>query len=115
MSELQKLVRRFVEGELEYPAFHAEFVQNFLSLRHNDAAMEDLVNIIESACADLDEGDIAIEDLREELSVLAHMPLVSIEMVNPQGVSRMNLPLRRVPIPRRESGGSDAIVLPLAS
>ncbi len=112
MSKLQQLVRRFVEREIEYPEFHAAFVRDFLSIRHQDAAIEELVNIIEMSCADLDEGDIEVDDLRQELTVVATVPVVSIEMVSQHGVSKVNLPLSRVPL-RRESGAGSAILLEL--
>ena len=90
LAQLQQLVRRFVENEIDYPAFCEAFVRQFLYARHADAALEDLVNEVESICADFDEGDLSQQERRDELSVIAHAPLVSIELV---GQLRMYLPL----------------------
>ena len=70
LSQLQELVRRLIENEIEYPAFRAEFVHQFLCARHADMALEDLVNEIEGICADRDEGYIFESKLRDELSVI---------------------------------------------
>ena len=80
MDQLKRLVRQFVDAEIDYPAFHAKFVRDFLAVRHDDVLVDDLVNSIESACADLDEGDVSESELREELSVVATAPVISVEM-----------------------------------
>jgi len=114
MSQLQQLVRRFIENEIAYPAFHADFVQQYLYARHADAVMDDLVNEIEGICADLDAGDISEPELRDDLSVIARAPLVSIELA---GQLRINLPISIVsgkPSRKpnlRESGSSNRAVV----
>ena len=90
LSQLQQLVRRFIEDALDYPSFREAFVRNFLCAQHADAVMEDLVNEIEGICADFDEGDIIEPELRGELSVVANAPIVSIEF---SGQLRMHLPI----------------------
>ena len=59
MDQLKSLVRQFVDAEIDYPVFHAKFVREFLAASHDEVLVDDLVNLIESACADLDEGDIS--------------------------------------------------------
>ena len=90
LSQLQQLVRNFIENTLDYPSFRAEFVLNFLCAQHADAVMEDLVNEIEGICADFDEGDIVEPELRSELSVVANAPIASIEF---SGQSKTHLPI----------------------
>ena len=80
LPQLQQLVRRFIEKERDYPSFREEFVQCLLCAQHEDAVMEDLVNEIESICADFDEGDILEPELRNELSVIANAPIASIKL-----------------------------------
>lgn len=60
LSSLQRLLRQFVSGELSYQDFHGQFVRDFLSIHHRDQVIEDVVNLIESSCADLDENDISV-------------------------------------------------------
>ncbi len=78
LSELRLLVRRFAEGAILYDVFRAQFVGDYLSILHDDSDVEQEVNLIESACADFDEGDILEQDMRNELSVLANAPIISV-------------------------------------
>jgi hypothetical protein len=101
VNQLQELLRQYVDGELNYEAFYAAFVDEFLSKHHDEVIVDDLVNEVASECADLDEGDISEDDLRGELDIIANTPVVSIEWTDERGgKSVVNLPVSRVPIVR---------------
>ena len=97
LSQLRLLVRRFVDGELAYPVFRAQFVVEYLSILHQDSEVERDVNIIESACADFDEGDISAQDLQAELSLIANSPIIWFEpVVTPRPESRSSRAIYQV-------------------
>lgn len=61
VEQLRQLVRRYISGDLDYAHFRAQFVADFLSVRHADALVERLSNAIESFCSDLSQGYLADE------------------------------------------------------
>ncbi len=89
LSQLRRLVRQFVAGEIQYEAFRAQFVASYLSVIHQDLEIDRHVNAIENVCADFDEGDIADRELRDELSVIANpLIFISVEMTAVKPESR---------------------------
>jgi hypothetical protein len=82
LIELQKLVRRYIDGQCGYAAFRAEFVHQYLSRRH-ERSIEDLIHEIEGSCADFDEDEVAENDLRDDLRTIADAPVISIEVLAP--------------------------------
>lgn len=78
LSELRRLVRQYVDGEIAYAPFRAQFVADYLAVLHQDLEMERDVNAIENACADYDEQDISEHELRDDLSLIANRPTISV-------------------------------------
>lgn len=89
LSQLRVIVRRFVDGEISYPAFRAQFVGEYLAVLHANLDLDRDVNVIEHLCSDFDEGDLSGSKLREELSAIASMPiLISASTPSPFSESR---------------------------
>ena len=67
-NQLRDLVHQYASGVIDYAGFRREFVQRFLSIRHQDAALNGQVNLIEGLCADFSEGLIPSESLRSRVA-----------------------------------------------
>jgi hypothetical protein len=81
MFELARLIRSYLDGELDYATFRREFVVRFLAVRSDDEGTDAVVVETESLCADLAEGQIASEAslkdaLRQKLWISAAAPVI---------------------------------------
>ena len=93
ISELRQLVWRYASGALDLDEFRSEFVCSFLAVRHADD-LDDLVNRIESQCADFSEGEIGEGLLRHRLvsilvpkAVIVRVELTDLSIVpSDQGI-----------------------------
>ena len=100
LSQLRALVRRFVDGEIAYEAFRAEFVPQHLSVHYEDSEIERDINAIESACASFDEGDISEQDVKSELSMIISSPIITVDFAASKPI---------------QSGSSEAVLLKSAN
>jgi len=79
MNELRQLVRRWLAGNLEYPAFRREFVQRFQTVLNADPAVETAANVIESDCSDYSEGLIDVNALKRKAALAVQSRSVTVE------------------------------------
>jgi hypothetical protein len=84
VEHLRQLVLRYISGDLDYGHFRAQFVADFLSVRHADALLERLSNAIESFCSDLSQGHPPDELRLKSCLARAAFPVLptSVQAVN---------------------------------
>lgn len=69
MTELRKLVERYVSGEVQFPEFRRAFVMDFLAVASQEPATWSVVLRIESECDDFAQGIITESQLKSNISV----------------------------------------------
>lgn len=78
MKELLQLVRQYVAGEIDYPAFRRAMVAGFQSSRNADLAIQNAVNAIADASMDFSESLISQEELKRKVVLAVQARTASI-------------------------------------
>jgi len=69
MNELRQLVKKWMDGLLDYRKFRGEFVARFLSTLNADPAVELAANSIESECSDFEENLFELPELKRRVAL----------------------------------------------